>query len=232
LLKGRVWREVKRGEFSDAVQKDNSKKSALPEYVPSQYFRQRKITVEYRTPLQVEELAGMAQIDCELSPQSGKRVGTTLIVCADDDCAPYTTHEQRQNNLQSSPSLAPAPEAETQEEAEERQRNYEQQRNEYEQVQEQVDRESLLIPKWRLSMFLLSTLAAMRLRIPEALGPRGRSCDSTFRKNRRRHSSVSGMRAPSSRLTKGKRFSSGSIAAPVQIAGHRVQVSVCRQSSA
>jgi ParB family transcriptional regulator, chromosome partitioning protein len=66
----------------------------------------------------------------------GKRVGTTLTVCTDDNCPvhdPRTAAEQAANPA---PTLAPAPEAETEDEAEERQRNYEQQRKEYEQEQE------------------------------------------------------------------------------------------------
>jgi ParB family chromosome partitioning protein len=66
----------------------------------------------------------------------GKRVGTTLTVCTDDDCPVHDPRAEEEQAANPAPSLAPAPEAETQEEAEERQRNYEQQRKEYEQEQE------------------------------------------------------------------------------------------------
>jgi ParB family transcriptional regulator, chromosome partitioning protein len=66
----------------------------------------------------------------------GKRVGTTLTVCADDDCPVHDRRAAAEQAADPAPTMAPAPEAETEEEAEERQRNYEQQRKEYEQEQE------------------------------------------------------------------------------------------------
>src|SRR6185437_572244 len=58
----------------------------------------------------------------------GKRVGTTVTVCTDDDCAVHDPRAAEEEATNPAPTMAPAPEAETEEEAEERQRNYEQQR--------------------------------------------------------------------------------------------------------
>ena len=66
----------------------------------------------------------------------GKRVGTTLTVCTDDDCPVHDPRAAAEQAANPAPTMAPASEAETQEEAEERQRNYEQQQKEYEQEQE------------------------------------------------------------------------------------------------
>ena len=66
----------------------------------------------------------------------GKRVGTTLTVCTDDDCPVHDPRAAAEQAANPAPTMEPAPEAETEEEAEERQRNYEQQRKEYEQEQE------------------------------------------------------------------------------------------------
>src|SRR5260370_35270602 len=66
----------------------------------------------------------------------GKRVGTTLTVCTDNDCPVHDPRAAEEQAANPAPTMEPAPEAETEEEAEERQRNYEQQRNEYEQEQE------------------------------------------------------------------------------------------------
>jgi ParB family chromosome partitioning protein len=66
----------------------------------------------------------------------GKRVGTTITVCTDDDCPVHDPRAAAEHAADPAPTMAPAPEVETEEEAEERQRNYEQQRKEYEQEQE------------------------------------------------------------------------------------------------
>ncbi|WP_353070472.1 ParB/RepB/Spo0J family partition protein (plasmid) [Tunturibacter empetritectus] len=71
----------------------------------------------------------------------GKRVGTTLTVCTDDDCPVHDPRAAEEQAANPAPTLAPASEVETQEEAEERQRNYEQQRKEYEQEQERKAKE-------------------------------------------------------------------------------------------
>jgi len=64
----------------------------------------------------------------------GKRVGTTVTVCTDDECP---VHDPAPHHASPPPpAIAPAPEAETEEKAEERQRHYEQQRKEYEEEQE------------------------------------------------------------------------------------------------
>ncbi|MDW5266826.1 MULTISPECIES: hypothetical protein [Acidobacteriaceae] len=66
----------------------------------------------------------------------GKRVGTTLTVCTDDDCPVHDPRAEEEEAANPAPTMVPAAEDETEEEAEERQRNYEQQRKEYEQEQE------------------------------------------------------------------------------------------------
>jgi ParB family chromosome partitioning protein len=70
----------------------------------------------------------------------GKRVGTTLTVCTDDDCPVHDPRAATEQATNPAPSLAPAPDAETEEEAEERQRNYEQQRKEYERERKAEER--------------------------------------------------------------------------------------------
>jgi ParB family transcriptional regulator, chromosome partitioning protein len=66
----------------------------------------------------------------------GKRAGTTLTVCTDDDCPVHDPQAAEEEAANPAPTMAPGAEDETEEEAEERQRNYEQQRKEYEQEQE------------------------------------------------------------------------------------------------
>ncbi|MCU1248333.1 MAG: parB-like partition protein [Edaphobacter sp.] len=66
----------------------------------------------------------------------GKRVGTTITVCTDDDCPVHDPRAAAEQAADPAPTMAPAPEVETEEEAEERQRKYEQQRKEYEQEQD------------------------------------------------------------------------------------------------
>jgi ParB family chromosome partitioning protein len=66
----------------------------------------------------------------------GKRVGTIINVCTDDDCPVHDPRAEAEQAANPVPTMTPAAEAETQEEAEERERNYEQQRKEYEQEQE------------------------------------------------------------------------------------------------
>jgi ParB family transcriptional regulator, chromosome partitioning protein len=66
----------------------------------------------------------------------GKRVGTTITVCTDNDCPVHDPRAAAEQATNPAPTMAPAADDETEEEAEERQRNYEQQRKEYEQEQE------------------------------------------------------------------------------------------------
>ena len=70
----------------------------------------------------------------------GKRVGTTLTVCTDNNCP---VHDPRAAARLAAdpvpdpaPTMAPAPEQETDEEVEERKRQYEQQQSEYREMQE------------------------------------------------------------------------------------------------
>ena len=66
----------------------------------------------------------------------GKRVGTTLTVCADDNCPVHDPRAAAEQAANPAPTMAPAVEAETEEEAEERKARYEQQRREYDAEQE------------------------------------------------------------------------------------------------
>ena len=66
----------------------------------------------------------------------GKRAGTTITVCTDNQCPVHDPRAAAAQAANPAPQMTPAPEAETEEEAEERKRHYEQQRKEYEQEQE------------------------------------------------------------------------------------------------
>jgi ParB family chromosome partitioning protein len=66
----------------------------------------------------------------------GKRVGTTLTVCTDNNCPVHDPRAAAEQAVNPAPMVEPADEAETEEEAEERKARYEQQRKEYEAEQE------------------------------------------------------------------------------------------------
>ncbi len=67
----------------------------------------------------------------------GKRVGTTLTVCTDNNCPVHDPRAAARLAQDPAPTMAPAPEQETEEEAEERKQQYEQQQqNEYAEMQE------------------------------------------------------------------------------------------------
>jgi len=66
----------------------------------------------------------------------GKRVGTTLTVCTDDNCPIHDPRAAARQAADPAPTMAPAPEQETEEEAEERKQQYEQQQSEYREMQE------------------------------------------------------------------------------------------------
>jgi len=66
----------------------------------------------------------------------GKRVGTTLTVCTDNNCPVHDPRAAARLAQDPAPTMAPAPEQETEEEAEERKQQYEQQENEYAEMQE------------------------------------------------------------------------------------------------
>jgi len=66
----------------------------------------------------------------------GKRVGTTLTVCTDNNCPVHDPSAAARHAADPAPTMQPAPEQETDEEAEERKQQYEQQQSEYREVQE------------------------------------------------------------------------------------------------
>jgi len=66
----------------------------------------------------------------------GKRVGTTLTVCTDNNCPVHDPRAAARQSQDPVPTVAPAPEQEPEEEAEERKQQYEQQQSEYAQMQE------------------------------------------------------------------------------------------------
>jgi len=66
----------------------------------------------------------------------GKRVGTTLTVCTDNNCPVHDPRAAARQAQDPAPTMAPAPEQETEEEAEERKQQYEQQQSEYAEMQE------------------------------------------------------------------------------------------------
>jgi ParB family chromosome partitioning protein len=66
----------------------------------------------------------------------GKRVGTTLTVCTDNNCPVHDPRAAAEQAANPAPMMEPAAEAETEEEAEERKARYEQQHKEYEAEQE------------------------------------------------------------------------------------------------
>ena len=66
----------------------------------------------------------------------GKRAGTTITVCTDNNCAIHDPRAAARLAENAAPTMPPAPEAETEEEAEERRQQHEQERKEYEAEQE------------------------------------------------------------------------------------------------
>ena len=66
----------------------------------------------------------------------GKRAGTTITVCTDNNCAVHDPRAAARLAENPTPVMPPAPEAEAEEEAEERKQQHEQQRKEYDADQE------------------------------------------------------------------------------------------------
>ncbi len=66
----------------------------------------------------------------------GKRVGTTLTVCTDNNCPVHDPRAAARQSQDPVPTVAPAAEQETEEEAEEKKQQYQQQQSEYAQMQE------------------------------------------------------------------------------------------------
>ncbi len=66
----------------------------------------------------------------------GKRVGTTLTVCTDNDCPIHDPRAAARQAANPAPTMKPATETETEEETEERKAKYAQQRKDYEAEQE------------------------------------------------------------------------------------------------
>ncbi len=66
----------------------------------------------------------------------GKRLGTTLTVCTDNNCPVHDPRAAARLAQDPAPTMATAPEQETEEEALERKQSYEQQQSEYAQMQE------------------------------------------------------------------------------------------------
>ena len=66
----------------------------------------------------------------------GRRVGTTLMVCTDNNCPVHDPRAAARLAADPTPTMAPALEQETEEEALERKQQYEQQRKQYEEEQE------------------------------------------------------------------------------------------------
>jgi len=66
----------------------------------------------------------------------GKRVGTTLSVCTDNNCPVHDPRAAAREAADPAPSMAPAPEQETEEEAEERKQQHERRQSEYREMQE------------------------------------------------------------------------------------------------
>jgi ParB family chromosome partitioning protein len=66
----------------------------------------------------------------------GKRVGTTLTVCTDNDCPVHNPRAAARAAEHPAPVMAPAPPAETEEQAEERRQQYEAQRQAHQQEEE------------------------------------------------------------------------------------------------
>ena len=71
----------------------------------------------------------------------GKRVGTTITVCTDDDCVIHNPRAAARAAEHPAPVMAPAPEAETEEQAEERGQQYEAERKAHEEEQQRRDEE-------------------------------------------------------------------------------------------
>ncbi len=66
----------------------------------------------------------------------GKRVGTTLTVCTDNNCPVHDPRAAARQAQDPAPTMSPPPEQETEEEAEKRKQQYEQQQCEYREMQE------------------------------------------------------------------------------------------------
>ncbi len=66
----------------------------------------------------------------------GKRVGTTLSVCTDNNCPAHDPRAAERQAADPAPTMQPAPEQETEEEALERKQQYAQQQREYAEMQE------------------------------------------------------------------------------------------------
>ncbi len=66
----------------------------------------------------------------------GKRVGTTLTVCTDNNCPVHDPRAAARQAADPVPTIAPATEQETEEDAEESKQQYEQQQSEYREMQE------------------------------------------------------------------------------------------------
>jgi len=66
----------------------------------------------------------------------GKRVGTTLTVCTDNNCPVHDPRAAARQAQQPAPTMAPAPEQETDDEAQKRKQQQEQQQSEYREMQE------------------------------------------------------------------------------------------------
>jgi ParB family chromosome partitioning protein len=71
----------------------------------------------------------------------GKRVGTTLTVCTDNNCPVHDPRAATREAEHPAPVMAPAPPAETEAEAEARTQQYEQQRKEHEEEQQRREEE-------------------------------------------------------------------------------------------
>jgi len=66
----------------------------------------------------------------------GKRVGTPVTVCTDNNCPVHDPRAAARQVADPAPTMAPAPEQETEEETEARKQQYEQQQSEYREMQE------------------------------------------------------------------------------------------------
>ena len=71
----------------------------------------------------------------------GKRVGTTITVCTDENCVVHNPRAAARAAEHPAPVMAPAPEAETEEQAEERRQQYEAQRKAHAEEQQRRDEE-------------------------------------------------------------------------------------------
>ncbi len=120
----------------ELVQIENGWRSAReqrPGAVQRGHFREIETIAENRDaePVAICAAARLAII------VYGKRVGTTLTVCTDNNCAVHDPRAAARQSQDPVPTVAPAPEQEPEEEAEERKQQYEQQQSEYGEIQEQ-----------------------------------------------------------------------------------------------